>query len=197
MADVVGFAVQLEPQADITDLYAWMSPDAESLNLVMTVNPYARRNLNDFSPDILYVFHTDSDTRYDINVLPRVDIICEFPQPDLVRCWVGDAAFVSGSTETTLETPDGRLRVFAGLRDDPAFFNLLGVRSLNELHAYGANELVVDPARRWSLLDHIEADEDLSGVLGRPAISVATEALQADRFEGNAILMCAVPVYDR
>jgi len=31
---------------------------------------------------------------------------------------------------------------------NPAFFALLGVRSLDDPQSYGANELVVDPARR-------------------------------------------------
>ena len=44
------------------------------------------------------------------------------------------------------------------LDGNPAFFNLLGVRSLNELHAYGANELVVDPARRLAQLEIIERE---------------------------------------
>lgn len=39
---------------------------------------------------------------------------------------------------------------------NPAFFSLLGVRSLEDLRSYGANELVVDPARRLAELDQIE-----------------------------------------
>ena len=39
---------------------------------------------------------------------------------------------------------------------NPAFFALLGVRSLEDLHSYGANEMVVDPSRRISELELIE-----------------------------------------
>ncbi len=41
---------------------------------------------------------------------------------------------------------------------NPAFFALLGVRSLMDLQAYGANELVVDPARRIAELEIIERE---------------------------------------
>ncbi|MEX2180655.1 MAG: sensor domain-containing diguanylate cyclase [Gemmatimonadaceae bacterium] len=41
---------------------------------------------------------------------------------------------------------------------NPAFFALLGVRSLDDLVAYGANEMVVDPSRRVAELEQIERD---------------------------------------
>lgn len=41
---------------------------------------------------------------------------------------------------------------------NPAFFNLMGVRSLEDLRSYGANEMVVDPSRRLLQLDRLERD---------------------------------------
>lgn len=41
---------------------------------------------------------------------------------------------------------------------NPAFFALLGVRSLEDLQSYGANELVVDPSRRLAQLEQLERD---------------------------------------
>lgn len=41
---------------------------------------------------------------------------------------------------------------------NPAFFSLLGVRSLDDLMSYGANELVVDPSRRLAQLEQLERD---------------------------------------
>jgi len=41
---------------------------------------------------------------------------------------------------------------------NPAFFELLGVRSLDDLRSYGANEMVVDPSRRLAQLDRLERD---------------------------------------
>mgnify|MGYP001764872946 CR=1 FL=1 len=44
------------------------------------------------------------------------------------------------------------------LDGNPAFFQLLGVRSAEDLSNYGANELVVDPARRLAQQEQIERD---------------------------------------
>jgi diguanylate cyclase (GGDEF)-like protein/PAS domain S-box-containing protein len=41
---------------------------------------------------------------------------------------------------------------------NPAFFALLGVRSMDDLKVYGANELVVDPSRRLAELEQIERE---------------------------------------
>lgn len=41
---------------------------------------------------------------------------------------------------------------------NPAFFQLLGVRGLDDLASYGANELVVDPSRRLAELEQLERD---------------------------------------
>lgn len=39
---------------------------------------------------------------------------------------------------------------------NPAFFDLLNVRSIEDLRSYGANEMVVDPSRRLAELDQVE-----------------------------------------
>lgn len=44
------------------------------------------------------------------------------------------------------------------LDGNPAFFNLLGVRSLADVQHYGANELVVNPARRLTEIELVERD---------------------------------------
>lgn len=44
------------------------------------------------------------------------------------------------------------------LDGNPAFFALMGVRSLDDLQNYGANELVVDPARRLAQTEQVERD---------------------------------------
>lgn len=41
---------------------------------------------------------------------------------------------------------------------NPAFFALLGVRSLDDLRSYGANEMVVDPSRRLAELERLERE---------------------------------------
>jgi diguanylate cyclase (GGDEF)-like protein/PAS domain S-box-containing protein len=48
---------------------------------------------------------------------------------------------------------NGRGEILDG---NPAFFALIGVRSLDDVQNYGANELVLDPARRLAQLELIE-----------------------------------------
>lgn len=60
---------------------------------------------------------------------------------------------------------------------NPAFFTLLGVRSLDDLRSYGTNEMVVDPSRRVAELDQIERDgfvRDFELQLVRPDGSLLT-----------------------
>ena len=49
--------VATNPRADIGDLYAWTSPDAKQLNLVMTIVGET------FSDNVEYTFHVDSGKR--------------------------------------------------------------------------------------------------------------------------------------
>ncbi len=56
-------AATADPSADITDLYAWMSPDAAMLNLALGVNPFAGGDAQ-FSDATQYAFHINSSAGY-------------------------------------------------------------------------------------------------------------------------------------
>ena len=72
----------------------------------------------------------------------------------------------------SLQDPDALRSLVANLREaiyitdmrgnvldaNPAFFQLLGVRGLDDLQAYGANEMVVDPSKRLAEMDLVERD---------------------------------------
>ncbi|MBA3853679.1 MAG: hypothetical protein C0503_04635 [Gemmatimonas sp.] len=72
----------------------------------------------------------------------------------------------------SLQDPDALRSLVANLREaiyitdmrgnvldaNPAFFQLLGVRGLEDLQAYGANEMVVDPSKRLAEMDLVERD---------------------------------------
>ncbi len=60
---------------------------------------------------------------------------------------------------------------------NPAFFQLMGVRSLDDLQAYGATEMVVDPSRRIAEMDLVERDgfvRDFELQLVRPDGTIIT-----------------------
>lgn len=113
--------------ADLNDIYAWMSSDAQDLNLALTVQPFAAAGAT-FSPDVQYVFHVTSQASYGATAVEETLVICELASPTSAECWVGDEVYLAGdpSAEAGLSDAESRVRVFAGQRNDPFFFNLDG-----------------------------------------------------------------------
>ncbi len=77
---------------------------------------------------------------------------------------------------------------------NPAFFDLLGVRSLDDLRSYGANEMILDPSRRLAELDKLEHDgyvRDFELQLVRPdggLITVLDTMYSVHDVESNEII---------
>jgi hypothetical protein len=132
--------VRADPSADITDLYAWMSPDATRLNLVMNVAAAA------FSDAGLYVFHVESSAAYG-QPGQVLQIICAFEVNQTIECWAGaneDHARGSAAASGGLVSDRGWMRIFAGPRNDPFFFNRAGLSAAANLA--GQLVLVLDGA---------------------------------------------------
>lgn len=124
-----GPAASADPAADITDIFAWMSSDAKTVYLVLDVVPLAN-TASKFSNAVQYVFHTTSRATFGATTSQKVDIICTFDTSQKISCWAGDE-YVRGDASNTagLMSNGGKLKVFAGLRDDPFFFNLDGFKN--------------------------------------------------------------------
>ena len=136
-----------DPSADITDVFAWMSPDARTVFLVMDLVRNAT-SASKFSDSVQYVFHTTSRASFGATPSPEVTIICTFNTAQKIQCWTGNAEYVTGDASNVngIVTDDGKFRVFAGLRDDPFFFNLAGFKATGEIVAGAASSLTFDPA---------------------------------------------------
>jgi hypothetical protein len=113
-----GPAVSNDPAADINDLYAFVNPnDPDELIFAATVMPLADRRSR-FSDAVEYRFNLQNAAS---GSAPAI-IACRFP---------GKAVICRGPQESEVAGPQGRvnreggLRVFAGLRDDPFFFDLV------------------------------------------------------------------------
>lgn len=115
-----------EPTADVTDLYAWMTSDASKVNLIMNVTPFAGSEA-EFSDAVQYVFHVGSGAGYG-EAQTETRIICQFDASGQIACWAGDSEYVTGdaSAESGITSQSGALRVFAGPRNDPFFFEFVG-----------------------------------------------------------------------
>jgi hypothetical protein len=119
-----------DPRADIGDVYAWTSPDHQRLNLVMTIVGHT------FSDKLAYVFHVDSGAKFG-STTATTAIVCRFAVTQEADCQVGDADRVRGDASVPggLQGANHRLRVFAGLRDDPFFNNVRGTRAAYQVAA--------------------------------------------------------------
>lgn len=126
-----------EPSADITDVYAWMTADAEKLNLVAAVYAGAGDNAV-FSDAVIYQFAVSSSAQFGANQESTL-ITCKFIDDTNIECWAGEE-YVAGdpSDPDGIMSEDGGLRVFAGLRDDPFFLEYDGF-----LNAVGAANAAV------------------------------------------------------
>jgi hypothetical protein len=115
-----------EPTADITDTYSWVA--GKNVVLVMDVAPLAASDVF-FSDKIQYVFHTASGSAFG-DATKKTDVICTFDAARKISCWVGDKDYVTGDAGVTsgLVSDSGMIKVYAGLRDDPFFFNLTGFK---------------------------------------------------------------------
>lgn len=121
-------AMTANPQADIADVYAWTSADGRRLNLVMTIVGHT------FSDRLTYALHIDSGKAFG-RTTASTTIACRFAAPKVADCAIAgvDRARGDATDPAGLEGQNHRLRVFAGLRDDPFYNNIKG-----SLAAYSA-----------------------------------------------------------
>lgn len=135
------------PMADITDVYAWNTSDKAKLNLIMAVSP-GDPGTRHFDNTVQYVFHVSSTSSIDSQTRTETKVICTFASDTDAQCWVGDKDYVHGdpSNESGMTSDDGKVKVFAGRRADPFFFNLNGFKAVTEYVGANAGSLMTDNA---------------------------------------------------
>lgn len=131
-------AVIADPATDLTDLFAWTS--GGQLNLALNIP-----GGGGFSDAVQYVFHVDSAPAYGMAGSSAV-ILCTFDAAQTVQCWVDDEIYVTGDASSGLTSDDGRLRIFAGERNDPFYFNFSGFTETLDIVAGAAGGLTFDDA---------------------------------------------------
>ena len=115
-----------DPLADLLDLYAFVHPfcqtqagrgcedDPEELILALTMNPDAT-GAEQFSEDVVYHFYFENDSG------EEAQIDCSFSANQVVSCAGLDGLSVEARVGET--AVNGDLRVYAGLRDNPMWFD--------------------------------------------------------------------------
>jgi hypothetical protein len=128
-----GPRVTADPQSDITDVFAFTSPqDPSRVVLVMTVTPYAS-DASTFSPLVDYAFRVQDVAAINPFTLDGIahDVVCEFSgSPQTVTCTapggLAATATVGDTNGGTTRSGASTIKVFAGMRSDPAFFDRQG-----------------------------------------------------------------------
>ena len=119
-----------DPIADLQDLYAFVDPhcaaqggtgceaDPIELILALTLNPNANGG-DQFSADVVYHFNIENDTGQDSQ------INCAFSAGQIMSCKGTDGlAGLAAQANVGQTGNSGDLRVYAGLRDNPTWFDL-------------------------------------------------------------------------
>ena len=182
--------------ADITDVYAWMSTDGSKVNLVMDVSP-ADDGTHHFGPSTLYVFHVTSRPGFLMSGTTQ-NVICKFASDTSVECWVANGSttvdYVTGdpSVATGLANASGKIKMFAGRRSDPFFFNLGGFKTAVMTVEGAAAGITFNPAG-CPVIDAATANVLRTQLVTPPAAQVGPcMAAQGDcfaTFNVNSIVM--------
>lgn len=187
-------AATAEPLADIADLYAWMSADAADLNLVLTVNPSAGPTTR-FGDAAQYIFHVSSRADFGATSQDDAQVLCQFYAVDAIECWVladdGSVAdYVEGdpSDPAGLVSASGDVRVFAGPRNDPFFFNLDGFRRAVNTVRGAASGLTFDAGNCPGV------DMDTSNLLVAQLTTDADDSVATNDFDTADVLAIVVQI---
>jgi hypothetical protein len=118
-----------DPLADITDVFAFTSPeDPSRVVLAMAVAPYASASAR-FATGVDYAFRVRRVTAPNPLTLDPtpLDVECTFDDgnPQMVRC-TGPGGLAAQATVGSTSAGGASMRVFAGPRSDPAFFDRQG-----------------------------------------------------------------------
>lgn len=182
-------AASAEPTADITDLYAWMSSDADKLNLVLNVAPDAGDAMT-FPTSTVYAFHVNSSAGYGMAQTETL-VRCQFYAENAIECWAGDEYVVGDPSDPAgITSTSGALRVFAGLRNDPFYFEFVGFSETVAAVRAAAGGLTFDddgcPALEEATASALVGQLQ-SGMSGAPA---------SDTFAGQNVLSLVVQIDD-
>ena len=120
-----------DPAADITDFYGWHTADGGVVFVVNVAGLAAPAvgQTGKYDRDVIYGIHldTNADNTADTSIWVRFGQKPDGSWGVQVSGIPGTTAPVSGDVETALE--GGGAKVFAGLRDDPFFFDLQGFQT--------------------------------------------------------------------
>jgi hypothetical protein len=175
-----------DPQADITDVFAFTSPDNPGhVVFAMTVVPFASSAAT-FSAQVDYVFRVrrvTAPTPLTLDPTP-LDIACDVDgdggAPQTMTC-VGPGSMQATATlgDTTGGVSNSGMRVFAGRRADPAFFDRQGaIATMAQGRASFTGQNAFAGADVLAIVVEIDAAELSDAGPALPMLVVAAETIR-------------------
>jgi hypothetical protein len=119
-----------------------MNAATDKLNLVLGVYPSAGESAV-FSTEVQYVFHIKSAPELNSpeDASRTSTIVCTFTEDQRITCITANDKAIGYATDAAgLISRRGSFRVFAGRRDDPAYFNESGFKDVVSLYQSAASE---------------------------------------------------------
>jgi hypothetical protein len=177
-----------DPQADIADVFAFTSPtDANRLVLAMTLRPFAPPGAT-FSPRVDYIFRVRRVIAPQPLILDPtpLDITCEFDDADsaqqMATCSTPGGAHATAMFGDTGGRDASGMRVFAGRRADPAFFDRNGaLATVATGRASFTGENAFAGADVLAIVVEIAASAFTDAGAPPPLLAVAAETMRRDR----------------
>ena len=129
-------ASALDPSADITDVFVFRKTAGKLVGVIAfggapVPRPRVDGPTGRFDPDVIFTYNIDNDR----DSRPDISIHIRFGTNSLNQSGVeienlpgAGYRYVFGPVETVNMSPNG-LRFYAGLRDDPFFFDFVGFRA--------------------------------------------------------------------
>ena len=131
-----------DPAADLADIFIFPSPESPGKTVAAITfggRPAPRSRIDGTfycDPAVLYTFHIDrADAAGNFDSVADVEIFARFGKDPGGACGLqlenvpGAGGTFSGSIETVFTSPSG-MKAFAGLRNDPFFFDAEGYAAL-------------------------------------------------------------------
>jgi hypothetical protein len=169
----------MDLSGDITDVYTFL--DGSNVVLIMDVGANATSS-SKFSNVVQYVFHLNGITGLSDMAPFASNLVCTFDATQKISCWLQQGTttvdYVNGDASATagLMSASGKLKVFAGVRDDPFFFNIQGFRKVTGFVA--ANLTALAPIIDGAGCPQLDAP-------GSPVSSAAVRALLKSQTDGS------------
>ena len=139
--------VSVNGKVDITDLFVFHPPptgtqDLAKTVLVINVNPFTVPGLNpSFSRDAVYQFKIDNNGDAKADIVYTVDFrVKPFPNGTQLTFVSKGSTLIGIAAAGAPFNLNGGGRAFAGLRDDPFFFDLLAFLGLHPFGAPGSSD---------------------------------------------------------